>query len=271
MRSEFVEWLINACQLNVCSLLVDAGLDRVGYYSSRYVPPIHQFRFIDLPVELRNIVARYALTADKPLRFVWLQYTTTKKIGTLNGLDQLTALNRVSKSLRRETMDLVWRLNDFYFSESVASHHHIDPSLRRGFGIEVIEKAIRVFFHRMSTTSLPRIPIQLGCSTVNGNIRYLTEIEDLVTSYSTVEPRAEWKVFDSSWTLYCVESVFATAYTTFVEQEKIIRLALASLDATIQSRRWRVFPKTYGKPEEAIRHMVAAGLSDAQAWFEDGL
>ena len=96
----------------MCSLLVDAGLDRVGYYISRYVPPIRQFRFMDLPVELRNIVARYAHAADEPLDFKWLLYTPTKKIGTMDGLDQLTALTRVSKTLREETLDLVWRLNE---------------------------------------------------------------------------------------------------------------------------------------------------------------
>lgn len=96
----------------MCSLIVDAGLDRVGYYSSRYVSPIRQFRFMDLPLELRNIVARYAHAADEPLDFKWLLYTPTKKIGTMDGLDQLTALTRVSKTLREETLDLVWRLNE---------------------------------------------------------------------------------------------------------------------------------------------------------------
>jgi hypothetical protein len=255
----------------MCSLLVDAGLDCVGCYISSYVPPIPQFRFMDLPLELRNIVARYALTADRPLRFKWLQYTPKEKIGTLHGIDQLTALNRVSKSLRRETMDLVWRLNDFYFSESVASDHHIDPSLRRGCGIEVIEEAIRGFFHRMSTTSLPRIPIQLGCSTVNGKVRFLTEIDDLVTSCSTLEPRVEWKVFDFSWSFNCRESGFETTYAIFAEGAKTLRQALARFDATIQLRSWRLFPMSYPGPEEVIRHLVAAGLPDAQVWIQDGL
>jgi hypothetical protein len=181
----------------VCSLLVDAGLDRVGRYTSSYVPPIRQFRYMDLPLELRNIVARFALTNNEPLMFKWLLYTPAKKIGTLEGLDQLTTLTRVSKSLRRETTNLVWRLNGFYFPGNIASHHHIDPSFRiRGIG--AIEEAVRVFLHRLSTTSLPRIPIQLGYSIVGGQTQYLTAIEDLVNSCSLLEPKAEWKVFDIS-------------------------------------------------------------------------
>jgi hypothetical protein len=256
----------------VCSLLVDAGLDLVGYYSSRYVPRIRQFRFMDLPLELRNIVARYALTAEKPLEFKWLQYTPSKKISTLDGLDQLTALTRVSKSLRIETMDLVWRLNDFYFPRDVASNWRIDASLRNR-KIGAIEEAMRVFFHRLSTISLRKIPIQLECLTMSGHTEYLTEIENLVTSYSLLEPRAEWKVCEISWMLYCHQTGLATTYTytRFMEKANTLRQALARFDETIQLRRWRVFPDTYPGPKEAIRHVIAAGLPEAQAWIEDGL
>lgn len=255
----------------MCSLLVDASLDRVGYYSSRYVPPIHQFRFMDLPLELRTIVARYALTADEPLDFKWLLYTPTKKIGTMDGLDQLTALTRVSKTLREETLDLVWRLNDVSFKYDLAMGSHIDPSFWRYFEIGAIKEAMRVFFHHLSTISLSSIPIQLRCSTEHGSTQYLTAIEDLVTSYSLPEPKAVWKVFDVSWTFSCSRAGFPTTYTIFAEEAKTLRQALARYDAAIQLRRWRVFPVTHPGPEEAIRHTVAAGLSDAHAWFEDGL
>ena len=111
---------------------------------------------------------------------------------------------------------------------------HIDPSFRRRDGVGAIEEAIRVFFHRLSTTSLPRISIQLGYFTGIGSTRYLTEVNDLVTSYALLEPRAEWKVFDDSWLF---ESGFATTYTGFVDTAKAMKQALAKFDATIQLRR----------------------------------
>ena len=255
----------------MCSLLVDAGLDRVGYYISRYVPPIRQFRFMDLPVELRNIVARYALTADEPLEFKWLLYTPTKKIGTFEKLDQLTALNRVSKSLRRETMDLVWRLNDVSFKYNLAMGSHIDPSFWRYHEIGAIKEAMGVVFHNLSPISLPPISIQLLCRTLGGEPQLLTAIEDLVTSYSLPEPKAVWKVFDISWTFSCSQAGFPTTYAIFAEQAKTLRQALARFDATTQLRRWRLFPVTNPGPEEALRHLVAAGLPDAQVWIQDGL
>lgn len=254
----------------MCSLLVDAGLDRVGYYTSSYVLPILQFRFMDLPLELRNIVARYALTADQPLRFEWLRYTPTKKIGTLDGLDQLTALTRVSKSLRRETKNLVWRLNDFSFGDDVAIGSHIDPSFRH-CEIGAIEEAIRVFFHRLSTTTLSRAPIQLEFCTLNAPTEFYTEIEDLVTSCSLLKPRPEWKVIDASWVFDCSGTWFATTDPIFEKYTKTLKQYLAQFDATIPLRRWRVFPVAYPGSEEAMRHMVAADLSDAQVLFENGL
>jgi hypothetical protein len=209
VRSEFVERPINECQLNVCSLLVDAGLDRVGCYISRYVPPIRHFRFINLPLELRLIVARYALTADDPLDLKWLQYLPTKKLGTFKKLDQLTTLTRASKNIYNETLDLVWRLNSFDFR-----YESNDGAMKEKIG---------VFLYHMRNKSIPRIPIQVdqyvfiaghdGCED-------LFRIENLIAPLSLLEPRVQWRICDWLWVIPIKEAGFAADYMNFAENAK---------------------------------------------------
>ncbi|OSS49470.1 hypothetical protein B5807_05475 [Epicoccum nigrum] len=196
--------------LSICEdLLVDAGLDRVGCYISRYVPPIRHFRFINLPLELRLIVARYALTADDPLDLKWLQYLPTKKLGTFKKLDQLTTLTRASKNIYNETLDLVWRLNSFDFR-----YESNDGAMKEKIG---------VFLYHMRNKSIPRIPIQVdqyvfiaghdGCED-------LFRIENLIAPLSLLEPRVQWRICDWLWVIPIKEAGFAADYMNFAENAK---------------------------------------------------
>jgi hypothetical protein len=50
---------------------------------------------------------------------MWKSYEaiSNRKIGSFKGLEELTALNRVSRQLRTELAGIVWGVNEFCFDE----------------------------------------------------------------------------------------------------------------------------------------------------------
>ncbi|KAF2027184.1 hypothetical protein EK21DRAFT_115077 [Setomelanomma holmii] len=80
-------------------------------------PPMH-FRLMDLPVELRLLVAEYVLQNHETLLWFWGRSVRTGVYkGTFKKLDTLTAITRVSRQLYAETKNLVRNLNTFEFCE----------------------------------------------------------------------------------------------------------------------------------------------------------
>jgi hypothetical protein len=79
---------------------------------------------MDLPTELRVMIAEYALTSEERLRWQWLQHEPKPwsgsglRRGTFAGLESLTSLCRVSQQLHEETSNIVWKSNDFTFKEN---------------------------------------------------------------------------------------------------------------------------------------------------------
>jgi hypothetical protein len=82
------------------------------------------FRIMDLPTELRVMIAEYALTSEERLCWEWLNHESKPASGsgmcrgTFAGLEQLTYLCRVSRQLYKETSTIVWKNNNFAFEEN---------------------------------------------------------------------------------------------------------------------------------------------------------
>lgn len=247
---------------------VDASLNRVGWYTSPYVPPITRFRFMDLPVELRVMVARYALTADQPLEFRWITYTATKKIGGFEYIDRLTALTRVSKAVRKETADVVWMLNTYKFGMQTRDtfinyDHHIEFS--------DLKQVLEIFIRFGERKSLAKINIWLEWYIFDWRIfEQLTKVDQMIRSLSIRQPKATWRLYDIGWHLDS-EFVIPDTIQRFKENAKSRLEALAKLDATNSSRAWKLFPEVYCGNPEFSAELQAAGLLEAGDWVEHGL
>lgn len=76
------------------------------------------FRLMDLPTELRIMIAEYVTTSDHPLTWKWLSYVEgCPRVGTFDGFKELDVLGRVSPQLRAETTIMVRNNNTFGIQE----------------------------------------------------------------------------------------------------------------------------------------------------------
>ncbi len=81
---------------------------------------------MDLPVEIRLMIARYAVKADKDMNFHWLYYCPTKRRATFEDLERLTALTRTCEQIRTEISSMAWETNTFHFHEHIPASFHVD-------------------------------------------------------------------------------------------------------------------------------------------------
>ncbi|KAJ8110387.1 hypothetical protein OPT61_g6756 [Boeremia exigua] len=81
--------------------------------------PSRPFRFLDLPTEIRIMVARYVLKGegDEHLSFRWLIYSSDSRKATFTGLESLTALTRTCKQAHDELSSIVWDINTFNLNQ----------------------------------------------------------------------------------------------------------------------------------------------------------
>ncbi|OAL43732.1 hypothetical protein IQ07DRAFT_665821 [Pyrenochaeta sp. DS3sAY3a] len=92
----------------------------------------HTLCLLDLPVELRIMIAEYALTDTDELDWSWTSCVSGSRSGTFLSkrnvrLVDLTALRRVSKQLCTETAGLVWKWNTFNFGRRAGLFNYRRP------------------------------------------------------------------------------------------------------------------------------------------------
>lgn len=267
------------------SFLIDVGLNRAGRYIRRYVRPMRRFRLMDLPVELRIEIAKYALTSERPLRFTWLAYTPDKRIATFKGLEKLTALTRVSKQVRAETSKLVWSLNTTFKFDILGIYR--GPSYRH-FGAgplkwAALEEAVAFTMLKgpSSIRYVQKIQLELSCYDPRarpGSWKALQLFAQSMESLSRYAPKVRWEVCTADWVIR-KEDIFqdpknswSDSVESFESDGRRLARALAKLDATGVTRNWKVFPYTKTKDRDQIKHgLAAAGVKEGEAWIDEGL
>jgi hypothetical protein len=82
---------------------------------------------MDLPAEIRPQIAEYALNAEKPLSWRWINRRRSRT-GTFEDLDKCTGLCRVSRQMYAETSTLIWEVNTFDFDKDLLGVRSVYPA-----------------------------------------------------------------------------------------------------------------------------------------------
>ncbi|KAF1919495.1 hypothetical protein BDU57DRAFT_512629 [Ampelomyces quisqualis] len=80
--------------------------------------PQPKFRLLDLPIELRLRIPEYELAQDASLRWQWSTCKSEKKVGSFQGIHELTALSHVSRQIYPEASNIVYKVNTVAFQRS---------------------------------------------------------------------------------------------------------------------------------------------------------
>lgn len=233
---------------------------------------------MDLPIEIRQIIAEFVLRSDNPLEFKWVAYAATKMKGIFEGLRRLTALTRTSKQVHIELSNMVWRVNTFYFDsnmdlnlprDSCVAYIPQDPEPR-------IREAVKFFARKVR----PQRPgcIMLGLSMRRHNPTHIvpslgTLIRD-ISNITGILPGSQWKLIDLSWKISTwggkrLTKDLANELTRFGQS---LKRRLSQNDIASSDRDWRVYPRIVTDSiEKTTQKLVAAGVEEAEKRIEEGL
>ena len=229
---------------------------------------------MDLPTELRLMIAEYALTSDEPLHWIWLEHGPIEDHGrchgTFEGLERLTSLSRVSRQLHNETARLVWKSNNFLFDEtkfggvwSEEPYHAFDTDVNA-------LSYVHEFFLRVAGSDiaglLRSITLTLSFYDYQHDFKSIQKLAE-------VTPNARLKICHRNLELVHTghlssERVEALIHD-YMSTLRDIQAALASYSTTAE-RKWKVYPMG-GHRDLLRKHLQGADLAKALAWEANGL
>ncbi|KAH6643534.1 hypothetical protein C7974DRAFT_407272 [Boeremia exigua] len=262
--------------LKICeSFLIDANRDRGGYYISSYVPDPQPFRFMDLPIELRVEIARYALASDEPLSFQWSYGAEKELIGSFRGLEELTALTRVSKQLHTELANITWTVNTHFRFDSIASDEVQEDYDYDDVDVDqnniMVDKAL-VYFSKVIVNACFSKTLFIIVKYYLRHHREYKHFREHMSSLAKQLPMVKWTVINGLWNLTseCVKRTVLIA--DFMSRGRQAASELAKLDADGIPRNWNLLPLIIGGHRTQIKQkLLAAGFEEAAEWMDRGV
>jgi hypothetical protein len=231
---------------------------------------------MDLPVELRIKIAKYALTSEHSLPFRWVQNSASDWVGTFYGLDKLTAFTRVSTQAYGEFKDLVWVVNEFMFDpayllrlETLEGNWVFDD-------LKLIGEAFTLFSRNVRYTNRFPVTVHLTVTCHEGTgrtLRNLQSIDQTVSHLIKQAPQVRCKIYDAAWTV----RTFGLQRDRYAVDEfdtvgKCLVACLAQLDASGTVRKWKLHPELLEYELEDVRQaLISAGVEDGDKWIDEGI
>jgi hypothetical protein len=117
---------------------------------------------MDLPIELRLMIATHALRSDNPLWFK-VDSTPSGRKGIFRGLEQCTGLVRACKQLHAELSSLVWTVPTFGFVGPTWPAFSFFSSARNG-------DRTQLFFETFEFFTRKAMPQKLGNFQIHTNV-----------------------------------------------------------------------------------------------------
>lgn len=158
---------------------------------------------MDLPTELRIIIAEFALTYDGGLEWFWTTPPNGTRLGRLKSVSSSypitwgTQLNSLclSRQLRQETDGMLLEVNAVHFEKSVMDNYQVD---RYSNAFDEITGDITLFLSRVEEGSVGKMSISM---TIH-RVRELMEDKEYL----------ELQVIDRSWNLSAPSRLSALAF-----------------------------------------------------------
>ncbi|KAJ8110390.1 hypothetical protein OPT61_g6759 [Boeremia exigua] len=203
------------------------------------------FCFMDLPTELRLMIAQYALQADNALEFCWLDHSPILRRATFAGLEKLNALTRTSKQIYSELGSMVWDINTFGFEVHNINHYlgRTHP-LKSVSEYELVFEAIRFLVGNGKGQMLKSISVTLSISGLRLTPNSSTSDFPGIPSLTRMIPHAQWRIFDDEWPVLGSRKPLTQSQGVRFKNHgrNLVARLLLNDHAASTTRNWRIFP-----------------------------
>ncbi|KAH6643533.1 hypothetical protein C7974DRAFT_407271 [Boeremia exigua] len=236
--------------------------------------PHHPFRFMDLPTEIRAIIAGYAFKSDQMLVFRWLERRSTGWVGVFEGTEELTALARTCKQAHSELSHMVWKINTFRISGDIlippprSTFHY--PQLQESL-LEAIKFLVDSSNGRTFKSLSLVVPIEMvagfgsSCGLAESSLTYCFHIQNLMPE-ARIEFYARW------WECDDYEEGFVVRVRMTLQVGYSMIKALANEDSKGIPRAWTLHPYISSRDWIVMKqNLIAAGREQIIKWAEEGL
>jgi hypothetical protein len=239
------------------------------------------FRYMDLPAELRLLIAEYALVAEEPLAWHWVEWTPTYKSVTFMNINNHNGLTRVSRQLRAELRPAFWKVNTFEFDEAMLSRpHHPEPRNQTKVQvIAIIAEAYRFFVAQARWTVVPSLrAVDFRMGFVDHSLRAWPSWPDKMPpigrhldDLAQLAPNIRLRLLDGWWTMEenCIN--FEQALSQFLYVGGVMKgRELADAGET---RSWKLLPVLVKRDSDWLLKNSKASADAARAleWVENGI
>ena len=236
---------------------------------------------MDLPTELRLQIAEYTLTFAEPLYWAWTSFWDDKRSGTFEGLEELTALVRVSHQLRAETLPVVWRNNRFGFGENrFGEVYYSGPWFRRIqlSTIYLVDEAYE-YFLATAPTSLCNL-LRFVVFDVHMNASQATKHLRMITPLALRLPNARFDVRNTAWSIRRLDDISADSrlvqynveVSSYFRYGRHFHALLSGPEFEERNRNWRIFPALDERDCGHLRQRLSGTeLQTAMHWATNGI
>jgi len=224
---------------------------------------------MDLPVELRLMIAEYALVSAKPLTWYYSEYTPKRRAGSFKHLSQATALTRVCRQLHHETAGLVWKLNTVHFNQQHFDYVYWGTNGPDSSDMSGCFDALRLFTQSaVHAANTREIVFDLQSSIW----RYHISLYNLLEKWATNVSPAILKVTYSPWGFFDTKATTEDTVERFMSLGRQILHKLHDKGFGKATRHWRVFPVLTDVGRRKLKtYMEPSKFRLALEWIEEGI
>jgi hypothetical protein len=225
------------------------------------------FPFMRLPVELRIMIAEYAMYYDGGLNWHWTKQAGDKRVGSFGTWDEsrryirakrVVGISGVSRQLRHETVNMWLTMNELRFE---------GPGGKTvGQIIQCAIDDFAFFVSRMDAKILSSLSLGVHVSSVPGYMRWLLKLPDLLQGPGAPIIRVVERDFYSHLgARLTVEDFMANC--------RVIKSLKENGTSTAAQQKWRIFPKAAmdGGMEGLKKNLSAEQYQLALDWIQTGI